>query len=236
MITQEEYDFFQREGYLHVRGVLRGDHLRLIQDEFDRVWEVEKPKVNQHRLLKYQAFIDLIEHPPILERQRAIFGNQVQLLQFDLLRQGPGSTFPLRAWHRDFVFPGDRPLSINTIIMLNEMTDARGPTRVVPRTHLGEQYPPADKVNQPLPGEVAVHAAPGDAVFINSAIWHTGGRNTTDGLRRGIYLYYGYWWLKRYESEQELPWQALQNASEERLRLLGLKMPDHDLHMYDPER
>jgi hypothetical protein len=236
MITQDEYDFFQREGYLHVRGVLRGDHLRLIQEEFDRVWELEKPKVNQHRLLKYQAFIDLIEYPPILERQQAIFGNQVQLLQFDLLRQGPGSTFPLRAWHRDFVFPGDRPLSINTIIMLNEMTDARGPTRVVPRTHLGEQYPPADKLNQPLTGEVAVYAAPGDAVFINSAIWHTGGRNTTDGLRRGIYLYYGYWWLKRYEAEQELPWQALQNASEERLRLLGIKMPDRDLHMYDPAR
>jgi len=236
MITREEYDFFQREGYLHVRGVLQGDHLQLIQDEFDRVWELEKPKVNQHRLLKYQAFIDLIEHPPILERQRAIFGKQVQLLQYDLLRQGPGSTFPLRAWHRDFVFPGDRPLSINTIIMLTEMSDARGPTRVVPRTHLGEQYPPADKVNQPLPGEVAVHAAPGDAVFINSAIWHTGGRNTTDGLRRGIYLYFGHWWLKRYESDQELPWQALQNASEERLRLLGIKMPDRDLHMYDPAR
>lgn len=236
MITKEEKAFFLREGYLHVRGVLQGDHLKLIQDEFDRVWEVEKPKVNQHRLLKYQAFIDLIEHPPILERQRAIFGNQVQLLQYDLLRQGPGSTFPLRAWHRDFVFPGDRPLSINTIVMLNEMSDVRGPTRVVPRTHLGEQYPPADKLNQPLPGEVAVHAAPGDAVFINSAIWHTGGRNSTDGLRRGIYLYYGYWWLKRYEADQELPWQALQNASEERLRLLGIKMPDRDLHMYDPDR
>ena len=236
MMTKEEKAFFLREGYLHVRGVLQGDHLKLIQDEFDRVCELEKPKVNQHRLLKYGAFIDLIAHPPILERQRAIFGNQVQLLQYDLLRQGPGSTFPLRAWHRDFVFPGDRPLSINTIIMLNEMTDTRGPTRVVPRTHLGEQYPPADKLNQPLPGEVAVHAEPGDAVFINSAIWHTGGRNSTDGLRRGIYLYYGYWWLKRYEAEQELPWQALQNASEERLRLLGIKMPDRDLHMYDPTR
>jgi hypothetical protein len=234
MITTDERDFFQREGYLHVPGVLAGDHLRLIQDEFDRVWEIEKPKVNQHRLLKYQPFIDLIEHPPILERHKAIFGNQVQLLQYDLLRQGPGSTFPERAWHRDFVFPGDRPLSINTIIMLNEMSEERGPTRIVPRTHLGDQLPPADQVKQPLPGEVAVYAAPGDAVFINSAIWHTGGRNTTDGLRRGIYLYYGYWWLKRYESEQTLPWQALVNASEGRLRLLGVQMPDRDLHMYDP--
>ena len=131
MITPAEKNFFLEQGYLHVPGVLTGDHLALIQDEFDRVWELEKPKVNQHRLLKYKAFIDLIEHPPILARQQAIFGHQVQLLQYDLLRQGPGSTFPERAWHRDFVFPGDRPLAINTIIMLNEMSDARG--RSMPR-------------------------------------------------------------------------------------------------------
>ena len=68
MITAEEKNFFLEQGYLHVPGVLQGDHLALIQAEFDRVWELEKPKVNQHRLLKHKAFIDLIEHPPILAR------------------------------------------------------------------------------------------------------------------------------------------------------------------------
>lgn len=58
--------------------------------------------------------------------------------------------------------------------------------------------------------------------------------NELDGLRRSIYLYYGYWWLKRYESGQALPWQALTAASERKLQLLGVKMPDRDLHMYDP--
>lgn len=236
MKTPAERAFFLEHGYLHVPGVLAGDHLKQVQDEFDRVWELEKPKVNQHRLLKHQLFIDLIEHPPILDRQRAIFGHQVQLLQYDLLRQGPHNTRPPRAWHRDFVFPGDRPLSINTIIMLNEMSEARGPTRVVPGTHLGGQLPPPDQLTQPLPGEVAVYAAPGDAVFINGAVWHTGGCNQTDGVRRGLYLYFGYWWMKRYESEQTLPWQALVNASEQRLRLLGVKMPDRDIHQYDPEK
>jgi ectoine hydroxylase-related dioxygenase (phytanoyl-CoA dioxygenase family) len=85
-----------------------------------------------------------------------------------------------------------------------------------------------------LRGEVAVYAQPGDAVFINGAIWHTGGRNNTDALRRGIYIYYGYWWLKRYGAETDLPWEALEGASEQRLRLLGYKMPGQDLHMYAP--
>lgn len=234
-MTPEEKAFFLEHGYLHVPGVLSGDYLGHISDEFDRVWEQHKPRVSQHQLLQHRSFIDLIEHPPILERQQAIFGSQVQLLQYDLLRQGPRSNAKERSWHRDFTFPGDRPLAINTIVMLEDMSEERGPTRVVPGTHIGEQYPPADKLSEPLPGELGPHLRPGDAIFINGAIWHTGGRNTTDGNRRGIYLYYGYWWLKRYNFEIDLPWQAFENASEQRLRLLGLKMPGHDLHMYEPD-
>jgi ectoine hydroxylase-related dioxygenase (phytanoyl-CoA dioxygenase family) len=186
-------------------------------------------------LLKHQTFIDLIEHPPILDRHRAIFGDQTQLLQYDLLRQGPrNETFPLRAWHRDFVFPGEYPISINTILYLDDMMDERGPTYVLPGTHRGTANPPTSRVNEPLEGEVAAYAAAGDAVFINGAIWHTGSRNRSDGPRRSIYLYYGYWWLKPYEADQQRPWQCLANASEQRLRLLGVKMPQADLHQYDP--
>ena len=235
MITATERAFFDEHGYLHVKGVLTGDYLAFIQAEFDRVWEREQPRVSQHQLLTYKSFIDLIEHPPILDRHKAIFGSQVQLLQYDLLRQGPRSQAKAYSWHRDFTFPGERPLAINTIIYMDEMTDESGPTRVVPGTHRGDELPPAGGRGGPLPGEVAAYAQPGDAVFINAAIWHTGGRNNGDGLRRGIYAYYGYWWLKRYESERALPWQAFENASEQRLRLLGIKMPDRDIHMYTPD-
>ena len=43
------------------------------------------------------------------------------------------------------------------------------------------------------------------------------------------------WWLKRYESEQVIPWQATEKASASRLELLGIKMPDRDIHMYEPD-
>lgn len=235
MVTQEERDFFQENGYLVVANILQGDHLMEIQQAFDHVWEIEKaPPCSQHQLLKHRPFIELIEHVPILERHRAIFGNQLQLLQYDLLRQGPHSNHPARSWHRDFSFPGERCLSINTILFVDDIPMEKGPTRVVPGTHRGEAGPPREKRHEPLPGEVAVPVKAGTAIFINSPIWHTGGRNDSAGLRRGIYLYYGYWWLKRYNFERELPWQALEGASEQRLWLLGLKMPDRDLHMYDP--
>ncbi|MEM7538268.1 MAG: phytanoyl-CoA dioxygenase family protein, partial [Chloroflexota bacterium] len=220
--------------YLHAPSVLNPDELAYYRTEFDQTWAAEQPKVNQHRLLKYESFIKLIEHPNILGRQQAVFGAQAQLLQYDLLRQGPKSEMPARSWHRDFIFPGERPLSINTILYMDDMTEERGPTRVVPGTHRGERYPPSDRRHDPLPDEVTVYAKAGDAVFINGAIWHTGGSNQTDGQRRGVFLYFGYWWMKRYEAETEIPWQALQEASEQRLQLLGVKMPDRDIHQYDP--
>ena len=233
MRTPDEHAFFLEHGYLHAKNVLEGSHLALIQSEFDRVWEQEKPPVNQHKLLKHRAFIDLISHPSLLERHQAVFGNQTQLLQYDLLRQPPHNTaMPAYSWHRDFTMRGDFPLSINTILYLNNITEETGPTRVVPGSHRGTEKPAPAQSNGPIKGEIPVYARAGDAVFINSAIWHTGGRNNSDGLRRGIYLYYGYWWLKRYDAERALPWQALENADETRLQLLGLKMPSGDIHQY----
>ncbi|MEE2656930.1 MAG: phytanoyl-CoA dioxygenase family protein [Candidatus Latescibacterota bacterium] len=238
MITPEEHRSFLEQGYLHVPAVLDPQLLRRIQSEFEEIWEAESSRsgrCNQLVLLRHRTFIDLIEHPPILDRHTAMFGRQTQLLQYDFLRQEPGSTFPLRAWHRDFSFPSDRPLSINTIVYLDPMDADSGPTYVVPGSHRGMELPPAESQNEPIEGEVAVYAEPGDAVFINSPVWHTGSCNQSNRLRRGIYMYYGYWWLKRYESEFTLPAACLERASERRLRLLGYQMPDQDLHIYDPE-
>ena len=91
MVNDTDWAFFDKNGFVLLKGVLRGDYLKEIQDAFDAVWEKEQPRVNQHKLLKYRAFIDLIAHPAILDQHVAVFGSQVQLLQYDLLRQGPHS-------------------------------------------------------------------------------------------------------------------------------------------------
>ncbi len=140
MIDDKDWEFFDANGYILLHGVLDGDDLRRIKEAFDEVWESEGPPCTQHKLLKYAPFIELIEHPPILDQHWAIFGSQTQLLQYDLLRQGPGNDGPLRGWHRDFSFPGDYPLSINTIVYLDPMTDEERETLenicvVDPATH-----------------------------------------------------------------------------------------------------
>lgn len=236
MFNDQERAQFLETGYLHVRGALEPEHVKRLQAEFDRVWELEGPPVSRSKLLKHRMFIELIEHPSIIDRQRALFGSQTQLLQYDLLRQGPRSDMPARFWHRDFVFPGNLPLAVNAILYFDEMTAERGPTHVLPGSHIGTQLPPPSQVGDRLPGEVPVNAAAGDVVFINGAIWHTGSRNNSDSFRRAAYLYYGYWWLKRYAEHEPMPTEALINADRQRLELLGVSMPGDDLHMYGQVR
>ena len=63
-----------------------------MQHACDDVWSKEGGEtsrtVRMHEVLKCQECVALIEHPPILERHRAIFGRQVHLRAIALLRQG----------------------------------------------------------------------------------------------------------------------------------------------------
>ena len=60
MVNDTDWTFFDKNGFILLKGVLQGDDLKQMQTAFDAVWENEGPGVNQHKLLKYRAFIDLI--------------------------------------------------------------------------------------------------------------------------------------------------------------------------------
>jgi ectoine hydroxylase-related dioxygenase (phytanoyl-CoA dioxygenase family) len=236
MIADSDWDFFNKNGYVLIKKVLDGDHLQLIRNTFTHVWQQEGLPCNQHKLLKYQPLIDLIEHPPILDNMTALYGSRTQLLQYDFLYQAPLNEGAERSWHRDFVFPGDYPLSSNNILYLQDMDDEIGPTYVVPGSHRGWlDLPQGDAKTRPHDGEVAVYAQAGDMAIINAAVLHSGAINRSkDRERRNLYMYYGHWWLKRYDTQQQLPWQCLANASDQRLQLLGIKSPG-DPHIYEPD-
>lgn len=153
MVDDGDWASFEENGYALVRSVLDAERLARVRDAFDERWDKEGPPCNQHKLLKYDTFIELIEHPPILDQHRAVFGSQTQLLQYGLLKQGPRNEGPARTWHRDFSFPGEYPLSINTILYLDPMTDERGPTRALPGSHRGWKQTPRDEArHEPIEG------------------------------------------------------------------------------------
>ena len=239
MITTSELAPLRQHGYVHVPGVLTAEWLERLRPAFDAASKAgNRQRVWQETLLGIPEFLELLEYPPLLDRLRAVFGDQLQMLSYDLLYQAPQTKGVEYNWHRDFVFPGDEPLAVNSIIYLDDIDAERGPTSVIPGTHRGHAVPPKDKVHGPLPGQVRCCVKAGDVVFINSAVWHSGGLNrSATGERRVIYLYWGYWWLKRDYQHAQIPSAALAGASDTRRNLLGLLPPGKgDMWMYDPPR
>ena len=111
---------------------------------------------------------------------------------------------------------------VNAMLMLDDMTLANGPTRVIPGSHhwapinvpyvnQGDWEPapisaedqarvPAD-LGAPYPGEVLVTAPAGSAIICNSSMWHSGTVKKDDSHRRMLHLTY---------TRRDLPQQLVQ--------------------------
>ena len=219
------------DGYCLSPGVLTDDELQPLRAEFDRLYEANPAGVDQGILLTSPLCLDLLHHPGVQSAATEVFGAQRQLLMYALRRGDQPNGGPARKWHRDFDFITDRLISLNMILYLDTLTADDGATAVIPRSHRERDL--ATATGLPHPHEVTVPVQAGDMLLNWSTLVHSGTPKTSGGNRRLILLYFGYWWLKRYEHDHPLPWQALVDAPEERLALLGARMPGRDLHV-DP--
>ena len=101
---------------------------------------------------------------------------------------------------------------VNTMVMLDDMTDDNGPTRVVPGSHkwvpinvpdvnMAEldriEVRPEDQAiipkdpTQPHPQEIKLKGKAGSVAVINGHIWHGGTRNQSGNMRRVLHLAIG---------------------------------------------
>jgi hypothetical protein len=220
-----------RDGYVAARGLLDGGQVREVRAEFDRLFEAHPGGVDQRVLLTSPVFLRLLEDSAVTAIARQAFGDQLQLLMYVLRRGESPQGEAARRWHRDFDFITDRLISLNVILYLDDLDAGDGATAVLPGSH--HDRAAAAEHGEPVPGEVLVPVRAGDAVLNWSTLIHSGTPRTASGPRRLVLLYFGHWWLKRYEHDSPLPWQAYENAPQDRLKLLGAQMPGRDLHV-DP--
>jgi hypothetical protein len=222
---------FGDQGFHTGRGALSGSDLEDARAEFDRLYESHPAGVDQRVLLTSPIFRRLLLDPAIMAVPRAVFGAQCQLLMYALRRGHGHFDHAPRKWHRDFEFVSDRLLSLNLILYLDDLPADDGATMVIPGSHREREFthPPV----APVESEVAMPVNAGDVLFNWSTLVHSGSPCTSDRSRRLVLIYFGYWWLKRYEHDHQLPWQAYVDAGEDWLALVGLRMPGRDLHV-DP--
>lgn len=219
------------DGFIIVRDVIAKNQLDELRTDFDRLLVCHPSGVDQRQLLSSPIFLDLLEKSPILDYARDIFGSQVQLLMYALRAGVDPYNGAARKWHRDFNFVTDRLLALNVILYLDDLASEDGATVVIPGSHRRREVDA--EAGLPHPAEVAAGVSAGDILLNWSTLVHSGTPKKASGPRRLVLLYFGNWWMKRYEHDQPLPWRALVDASPERLQLLGLRMPGRDLHVDD---
>jgi ectoine hydroxylase-related dioxygenase (phytanoyl-CoA dioxygenase family) len=207
---------FQELGYLVVPGLVSNADATELHELLGRVTgagtSAGRSSANERRLIREQAFLDLVTIPRLLEAVRGALGDDLQLLALDSLETPPG-VGRAREWHADFRERIPATVCVNCGLYLQDMTDEVGPLRVIPGSHRWDRLPSEEEAQRPLDGEQTLFVDAGDCVVFDAQLWHTGSRNGTDRPRRAIFAYYGKFWMKRMDAyyESALP-EALASA------------------------
>jgi ectoine hydroxylase-related dioxygenase (phytanoyl-CoA dioxygenase family) len=144
---------------------------------------------------------------------------QLHLTQLIAIHPGQGAQ-PI---HRDqwafdfFPFPVGYEVQCNTIWAMTDFTEENGATRVVPGSHLL-----ADKLQLTEADTVPAEMAKGSVLFYTGALYHGGGANHSDAVRRGINITYNVAWLRQEENQYlSVPLDVARELPVELLRLMG---------------
>lgn len=222
MLANEQIESFERDGFLVLPQVLRGETLSEIQEAARKLAQSEPPQIgfrvwHERALFRRAAFRRVFECRELIEAQTALLGEDVQMLALDLLMTRPQNGGV--GWHRDVNFVCNKTLSINSGVYLQDMTAEFGPLRVVPGSHRWEENP-----SQNPDGVLEVPTCAGDAVLFDAGLWHAGNLNNSTQDRLGLFAYFGKYWIKRMDNffTQPLPQSLAQTREPLQRQLLGL--------------
>ncbi|MFC4595475.1 phytanoyl-CoA dioxygenase family protein [Sphingobium tyrosinilyticum] len=206
MIPDNARRQLREEGWCVLPKLMNPPELRRVNDALDRVvGEMRRRGASTHSALLdpndsnirvYNlpdwdpVFVELLRHPACLEIVREVLGEGVIVSNFSGNIALPGSR-PMRI-HSDQALsvpdPWLEPWALNLIWCLDDVYDANGATRFVPRSHKYTRFSevPKDLAEQ----TVAFEAPAGSLIAMDGRVWHTSGSNRTESARRAMLFGY----------------------------------------------
>jgi ectoine hydroxylase-related dioxygenase (phytanoyl-CoA dioxygenase family) len=212
-LTQIESDFYQENGYLHIKGLLSAEEAAAYRAEChglaertgntDATWSsVRSAEPNPRVRLSHchdvhfysAAFTRLLVDPRLVRVAQGIIGPNVQLHHTKMFIKAPenGSPFPM---HQDYpYFPHRNHSMIAVIIHFDDAPVEKGCLRVVPGSHrqgplasIGpDHHLPEDRY--PIEQATALPAKAGDAIFMSYLLVHGSGVNRSQEPRTTVLL------------------------------------------------
>ncbi len=229
-LTAEQRRSFDEKGYFIVADVFSPEEVAEMRDEVDRLAAIEgefgghevhiEPGASRLSNLfnKSPAFDRCLTCAPTLAAAHLLLG---EIHVGSLNERSPGKGTGQQMLHSDLPRAhADDWRGVNSMVMLDDMTEENGPTRIVPYSHkwspinvpdvnMGEMTSieideatrpkvPADPVAT-YPGEVHITGKAGSVAVINGCLWHGGTTNFSGKPRRVLHLFIG-----RRDIEQQL--------------------------------
>ncbi|MET9317284.1 phytanoyl-CoA dioxygenase family protein [Kribbella sp. NPDC003505] len=203
VLTQDEKDQLDRDGYLPLEGILTADEVAAINERLAELTAAEGDRagleVHQEKgtdrladlVNKDARFAVCFSHPRVLAAMRHVLG-EFRLSSLNSRAALPGEGH--QALHADSghpVEPGAYEVC-NSIWLLDDFTPENGATRVVPGSHRRGTMP-ADEMPDPAaahPDQIQLTGRAGTVVVFNSHLWHGGTKNHTDKPRRALHSYF----------------------------------------------
>jgi ectoine hydroxylase-related dioxygenase (phytanoyl-CoA dioxygenase family) len=238
---------FNRDGFLHVPGVLSAGEVADLKAGIDAVftdpqWRERGNIYNDFIALRLfetgRLFEEMLTREPIIGLMESLLGDDCHLIAQNAMRNAPGQAIDMFHVDDSLLLPigegmerHDARLTmpvliINVMFPLTEIPSIEyGPTQYVPGSHYSGRHP--DDLQAPnFEGRapVSIFCRPGDMYFFNNQGWHRGAPNTSTRTRTIFGMVFG----RRCMAQRfypymnyQLPQHIIDHADERRKRVLG---------------
>lgn len=187
-LLPEELAALDRQGFVLIPSLIDGAELAQLRTEYERLVAIGPPKGKEEPgARRGVADMDGVfgicwRHRVALDAAAHVLGERFQGSGVELRDPVPGyGEQPLHA---------DTPLGLNATWFLDAFTVENGGTRLLPQTHkAGAALAGAGSID-PVPGEVTATGPAGSVLLRHTALFHAGGRNSTDDWRRSAWAWF----------------------------------------------
>ena len=199
----------EQDGFAYMPSVLTADevaalrdHIDALQpnpDSFDRITDTDKhikTVFNQD-----QHFLKYLDMEPVASVAEQTMGEDCHIIGMTAWTTRPKR--PDQRLHVDYLpfeLPEELLLSgvVKTPIFvatahyyLDDITEALGPTKFIPGSHLAGRKPGPEDLTWQDTKEKSLICDAGDCVLFRSDVWHRGSANTSDETRYLLQVHYG---------------------------------------------
>lgn len=132
------------------------------------------------------VFLNLAMNGNLLSVLKKLIPGKFILNQQNCVINPPQENYNQGAWHRDLPyqhFVSTQPIAINALFCVDDFTSENGATFVLPASHKAEAFPSAAYIRK---NAVQVEAEAGSFLLLDCMLFHAGGFNRSQSVRRAV--------------------------------------------------